>query len=137
MRRFASDVFSAKQITFHFHTPEIKTETPLGANLRREIFLIYKESVNNIVKHSSCTEVEIDFKMEGGFLYLNLKDNGCGFEFVSSNGTEFPTSNGKGGNGLPSMIHRAKELGGEYRIESKQGEGTVIVLRVPLTVKEV
>ncbi len=135
MRRFASDVFAAKQIAFHFQTPELKTETHLGANIRREVFLIFKESINNIIKHSNCSEVNVDFKTEGGFLTLSLQDNGQGFEVVSSNGNGFShngNGNSKGGNGLSSMTRRAKELGGEYRIESKLTKGTTVTLHVPL-----
>ena len=137
MRRFASDVFSAKEIVFRFHAPEMKNDTHLGANIRREVFLIYKESVNNIVKHSKCSEAEVEFKIEDGFLLLSLRDNGCGFEYVSSNAKGF-MSNGssKGGNGLSSMTHRARELGGEYLIESRPTQGTSVTLRVPLSVKE-
>jgi signal transduction histidine kinase len=138
MRRFASDVFAAKQISFHFQTPSLKIETPLGANIRREVFLIFKESVNNIVKHSECSNVEIDFKVEGKMLTLKLQDNGCGFDISSfeTNGNNAST-NGKGGNGLLNMKRRARDLGGDYAIESESGKGTSVILRVPLIVKEI
>ena len=61
MRRFASDIFTARNIRFHFHAPHIAENIQLGANIRREIFLIFKESVNNIVKHSNCTEAHAKF----------------------------------------------------------------------------
>lgn len=127
MRRFASDVFAAKQISFHFQTPSMRTETPLGANIRREVFLIFKESVNNIVKHANCSRVEIDFKIEGKNLILRLQDDGCGFDAEQ----EAVSTNGRG-NGLLSMKRRARELGGEYIIESKSSEGTTVTLNVPL-----
>lgn len=138
MRRFASDVFAAKQISFHFKTPSLKIHAPLGANIRREVFLIFKESVNNVVKHSDCSNVEIDFKVEGKMLTLKLQDNGCGFNVSSyeTNGNNAST-NGKGGNGLLNMKRRAKELGGDYIIDSQSGKGTSVILRVPLIVKEI
>lgn len=132
MRRFASDVFAAKEITFHFQTPDLKTDAHLGANIRREVFLIFKESVNNVVKHANCTNVEIAFKVKDSWLTLNIKDNGNGFDVLSFNNNGHVTTNSKGGNGLPSMKRRAEELGGDYIIESIQGEGTMITLRVPL-----
>lgn len=135
MRRFASDVFAAKEISFHLQTPDLTTEAHLGANIRREVFLIFKESVNNIIKHSDSTNVEIAFKVEGRWLTLSIEDNGCGFDVVSIGSNGYAKSNGKGGNGLPSMKRRAKELGGDYIIESTQNKGTTVTLHVPLVAK--
>jgi signal transduction histidine kinase len=104
---------------------------PLGANIRREIFQIFKESVNNIVKHSGATVAEIDFILEKDVLILILKDNGRGFD-LSANNSDFDWKQNRGGNGLLSMRRRAEELGGEYKIESEIGKGTIATLRVPV-----
>jgi signal transduction histidine kinase len=133
MRRFASDVLASRQIAFRFNVPAFKTEALLGANIRREVFLIFKESVNNITKHANCSTVEVDFKTEGDWLTLQIKDDGCGFDTSRlSDDNSLATSNGKGGNGLPNMKRRAQELGGAFSIESKSNEGTIVTLRVPL-----
>src|SRR6185295_15713656 len=50
------------------------TDIVLGANIRREVFLIFKETINNIVKHSACTRAEIDFRIADGKLLLHVKD---------------------------------------------------------------
>src|SRR6185369_10508063 len=63
MRRFASDSFAIRDICFQFRAPESAIDVRLGANIRREVFLIFKESVNNLVKHSCCTEAEIEFQV--------------------------------------------------------------------------
>src|SRR5205085_8741831 len=63
MHRFAADVFTARNIEFTYSaTPA--DDIALGANLRREVFLIFKESVNNIVKHADCSTVKIELNIE-------------------------------------------------------------------------
>lgn len=129
MRRFASDIFSACQIHFTLRAPHTESDIQLGANVRRELFLIFKESVNNIARHSGCTEAGIEFYAESGSLVLKLSDNGKGFDVkAASAGTRYS----KGGNGLVSMRRRAEELGGSFEINSQPGAGTSIILRVPL-----
>ena len=124
MRRFASDMFTARNIKFQFRT-QFEDDVQLGANVRREVFLIFKESVNNVVKHSHCTEAAAQFSIEDDRLMLQVKDNGQGFEPAALNE---PIS----GNGLPSMCKRATELGGEFEVTSARGQGTTIWLSVPL-----
>lgn len=97
MRRFASDTFGARDIAFRFIAPDAETDVRLGANIRREIFLIFKESINNVVKHSCCTEAEIEFKMADDSLSLRVHDNGRGFDSTKDSD----------GHGLMSMRERA------------------------------
>jgi signal transduction histidine kinase len=56
MRRFASDSFTARNIRFQLRLPNEDEDIRIYASLRREVFLIFKESVNNMVRHSGCTE---------------------------------------------------------------------------------
>jgi ligand-binding sensor domain-containing protein/signal transduction histidine kinase len=131
MRRFASDVFTARQIAFHFRAPDSERDIELGANVRREVFLIFKESVNNVVKHSGCTRAELEFQIEGDWLVLKVTDNGKGFDsMLALDDSATVISSAKGGNGLPSMRKRAQEMGGEFQIVSRIGEGTTATLRV-------
>jgi signal transduction histidine kinase len=130
MRRFASDMFTACDIKFHFHAPSSQSDIQLGANVRREVFLIFKESVNNIVKHSNCTEADATFYTEDGRLTLQISDNGKGFDQALLD--KQPVKACRGGNGLPSMRQRALELGGEFEITSNTGHGTTVRLNVPI-----
>ncbi len=122
MRRFASDVFSARNIEFTFDAPHLTEEFALGANFRREIYLIFKESVNNIVKHSNCTKVEIILSVENSEIRLNLHDDGAGFD--ANETTD--------GHGLASMKARADGLGGKLEIVAGGANGTFITLSAPL-----
>src|SRR5215207_3946033 len=133
MRRFASDILTARGIKFHFSVPDAEDDTQLGANVRREVFLIFKESVNNIFNHTRATEARAEFGVRDGRLTLRLTDNGEGFDPPRPEDTgPFLSAEGGGGNGLASMRKRAAELGGDFRIRSAAGRGTTVVLTVPV-----
>jgi ligand-binding sensor domain-containing protein/two-component sensor histidine kinase len=121
MRRFASDALTSRDIALQFEAPD-EHDFKLGADARREIFFIVKEGVNNIARHSGCTEAAIILKVKEGWLTLELRDNGQGF--ISTQATE--------GNGLTSMRVRARKLGGEFEVVSANGHGTTLRLRVPV-----
>ncbi len=122
MRRFASDVLSARHIAFRFEGPVDDRDIRLGTETRREVLLIFKEAINNIARHSGCAQADIEFKAQGGWLTLQLKDNGTGFD----------TNQSMDGNGLASMRRRAERLGGTLEIISHSGEGTSVILKTSL-----
>ena len=119
MRRHGSEVFPASHIEFQFDAPETAHEIALGADVRRQVFLIFKESVTNIIRHSHCDRAAIRLAVEGSQLVLEVTDNGKGFD---------PTQRSDG-NGLVSMRRRASSLGGTLEVIS--ASGTTIRLRVP------
>jgi PAS domain S-box-containing protein len=131
MRRFASDMFTARNIKFQFRAAHSDEDLQLGANVRREVFLIFKESVNNVVKHSHCTEAQAQFSIEEGRLTLQIKDNGQGFKPAALNDPASGVAI-RGGNGLPSMRQRATELGGEFKVTTAAGQGTTVWLSIPI-----
>ena len=122
MRRFAADMLTARSIELQFQTPYAEKDVQLGANIRREVFLIFKESINNLVKHSGCKRVEVRFQIDEEQLELAISDNGRGFN----------TSADSDGHGLSSMRDRAASLGAQIGIVSQSGHGTTVTLSVPL-----
>lgn len=122
MRRFASDLFTANDIEFSFNAPDLERSVKLDADVRRQIFLIFKESSHNIVRHAGCSSVEVDLRIENHAITLNLKDNGKGFDIAQATR----------GHGLMSMNRRAKALGASLEISTWTGRGTVVSLKVPL-----
>ena len=122
MRRFASDTLATRDITFQFRAPESEFDITLGANLRREVFLIFKESINNLVKHSGCTQADIWFQLSDNTLSLRVSDNGRGFDAGKESD----------GHGLGSLRERARSIGGQLDLVSKIGQGTAVSLSVPL-----
>jgi PAS domain S-box-containing protein len=122
MRHFASDVFTARQIDFRFRAPDAEQDIRVGANFRRELFLLFKEAVNNIVRHSGCSQANIEFRAETDELFLRLSDNGRGFD----------VSQKSNGHGLASMRERTEGLGGRLEILSREGEETTLTFTIPL-----
>ena len=122
MRHFASDVFTARGIDFRLRFPDSERNFRVGANLRREVFLIFKEAVNNSVRHSGCTKAEIEFRVDGHGVFLKFSDNGRGFDVLSKGS----------GHGLASMRARTEGLGGKLEIVSDQGSGTMLTFVIPL-----
>jgi PAS domain S-box-containing protein len=125
MHRFAADVLTAKNIEFTYTASPI-ADIALGANLRREVFLIFKESVNNIVKHADCKKVKIELIIENAEIILRLQDDGKGFAKTEPND----------GHGLVSMHARATGLGGKLEIVSGKISGTIVKLNVPLQLEQ-
>jgi len=122
MRTLTSEVSTACGINVRFRAPEVDEDLPLGANLRREVFLIFKESINNIVKHSGATEAEVEFRLNRDQLFLRVSDNGQGFDLAQESE----------GHGLVSMQERAKDMGGRFEMQSSIGKGAMVTLEVPL-----
>jgi signal transduction histidine kinase len=120
MRRFSSDMFTARNIQFRFNAPA--GDLRLGVDQRRQIFLIFKEGVNNIVRHSDCTEAEVGLTLEANTLVLRVRDNGRGLDL----------SQAGPGNGLIGMQARAGTLGGQMEITRGQDCGTDVTLKIPL-----
>jgi signal transduction histidine kinase len=126
MRRFAADVLAAKGIGLGFSAPHRDDQISLNSNIRREVFLIFKESVNNVVRHSGATRAQIEVGIADGLLRLTISDNGRGFDPESD---PFATD---GGNGIPNISQRAAAMNGRLAIDSGPGSGTRIVLEIPI-----
>ena len=122
MRQFVSDVCTARQIGFRFHTPSPERDIVVGANVRREVFLLFKEAVTNLVRHSGCSDAELEFRMEGDRLTLRVADNGRGFDVARA----------RAGHGLRSMGERAEALGGHLDVLSQPGCGTTLTFIIPV-----
>jgi ligand-binding sensor domain-containing protein/two-component sensor histidine kinase len=122
MRRFASDVFSAQGVDFRLDLPRPGRDIRLGPEMRRELYLIFKEAVNNAARHSGCSAARIVFLVSDGALELSVHDDGMGFD---------PQRDSEG-NGLANMRSRARKLGGELEIVSNKGQGTTVSLIAPL-----
>lgn len=96
----------------------------LPPNQWRQLLLILREALHNVIKHAQATEVRIELVLEADQLLLVVEDNGVGF--VVNAGDELP------GTGLRSQQHRATALGGQILLKSVPGQGTRVSLLVPL-----
>jgi ligand-binding sensor domain-containing protein/signal transduction histidine kinase len=122
MRRFASDLFSYNGVQVRFQAPGAEENPHVDADIRRQVFLIFKESLHNSALHSGCSEVNIRLRLDGGWLEMGLADNGRGFD----------PARVRCGHGLASMAQRAKQLGGALAVETAPGRGATLALRVPV-----
>ena len=122
MRSFSEEILERREIDLEFTAPVVEPDPKLDAVIRRNVYLIFKESVNNIVRHSNASQVKIDFRLADGELILQIGDDGDGFEAAR----EYD------GNGLLSIKKRASDCGGQLEINSATGAGTKIVLRLKL-----
>jgi ligand-binding sensor domain-containing protein/signal transduction histidine kinase len=123
MRRFANDIFSARNIAFSFDGPAVEPTLRIGTDVRRQILLIFKEGINNIARHSECQGAQVGLNIKDGWILMELADDGKGFD---------PTVS-RDGNGLASMRARAARLGGDLQITSAPGVGTQVRVRASLS----
>jgi hypothetical protein len=118
MSRYAAELFDAKEIDYQILIPENLKEIKLTMEQRRDVYLIFKEGVNNLVKYAKCTNALVEIKLNKQQFELLIKDNGKGFD------TKMETNR----NGLKNMKNRANDLYGRLIIESEIGKGTSILL---------
>jgi signal transduction histidine kinase len=120
--RFAQEFLSTAGLRCRLDLPLDLPAIPLAAEKRHQLFLAFKEALNNIVRHARATEVRIALTVEADRFRLTMSDDGCGFSIG-------PTTSH--GNGLTNMAVRLKEIGGACEIESQPGRGTTVRLSVP------
>lgn len=117
---YAENFLKKVPLAFVIKEQDVISDTPVSAELRRNMFLCLKESLNNIYKHSLATELEISFLQNTSEFVMTISDNGIG---IGNDRTE--------GNGLRNMKRRMKELNGEYKILSSE-RGTVLIFKVKI-----
>ena len=120
MKSFAYELLGAKKIDFEFIAGEDIEKFKLPMEVRRNLYLIFKEATNNMVKYSCARRAMFAIRGEKNNLTMIIKDDGIGFN------TGYPTD----GNGLKNMKQRAKEIGADFIIDSHPGNGTTIQLNV-------
>ncbi len=131
-RQFAADVLDAQGIAWQFTAPLEVEKIKLDPEQRRHLFLLFKESFNNIARHAECRNVFIILSVSGNRLIAEIKDDGLGFTPPPPGTAVAVLPKSRGGNGLGNMQARALELGGQLTIDSSPGQGTRLTLAVPL-----
>ena len=121
MKDFASEVFDSQEMLFRFKSEEEDFESKINPMIRKNIYLIFKEAVNNCAKYSLAQNVEIEVGFKNQWFHLSIKDDGKGFDIHES---------GEKGNGLRNMRLRAEQIYGNLTINSQKGEGTSIHFKV-------
>jgi signal transduction histidine kinase len=94
------------------------------ARARHQLFLVFKEALANVVKHSHATAVRIEVRIENAMLHIAVADNGTGL------GQPDPTAGAH--EGLSNMRRRVEKLGGQFQITGEAAQGTTVKYSVPL-----
>ncbi len=115
--QFAVDFLRTAGIRCRVDLPPHPAARPVAAEVRHNLFLVIKESLNNIVHHANATEVFLSIHAGGESLSVVVQDNGRGFNGEVKNNEA---------DGLENMRRRIAEIGGHLQIESEPGKGTRI-----------
>jgi signal transduction histidine kinase len=123
IRQYATQFCETAGLQCLVNVPDGEGKVLLSTEQRRNVFLVVKESLRNIVRHSAASSVEISIVLSGADMTMSIADNGRGF---------VPESNGSFGSGLESMRKRMADLGGVLGIESRPGSGTTLRISLKL-----
>lgn len=119
MERFAFEICNSRNIDLSLQLDELE-KARLTMVQRKNVYLIFKEALNNAVKYSGSQKITVEAVTAGKELTLFIKDEGKGFD----------TSLVKKGNGLDNMKNRAKDLGAVLDVQSVIGEGVIVQLKM-------
>ena len=129
MESFARPLLAAQEINFEFAYDPGVLQMDLNMEHRKNFYLVFKEAVNNVVKYSQATDLEVIINISEANLLLSVRDNGKGFDPLTISGK---SKTSLGGNGLHNMQLRANEMKGKLHIESELGKGTLLLLSFPV-----
>jgi len=110
-------------VTINFnHHADIKK---LNGDLEVTLFRVVKELINNTLKHAKADTININLDREENLIVLKFNDNGQGFDVEST-----LSQNLQKGLGLSNLISRVKAINGTFKIDSKKGYGTSVLIKV-------
>lgn len=120
LQEYAQPLMESKNIDFSFVSDPALEEIPISMEVRRNLYLIGKEAINNLVKYSQATEATVRFDKQGHQLQVLIEDNGQGFDATQTSQRT----------GQTSMQQRAEAIGGRLEVRSEPGHGTRLELIV-------
>jgi signal transduction histidine kinase len=123
-KEFASELLEPLNIEIAFEGMDLLLEQNLDLEKRKNLYLIFKEALNNAAKYSQCSHIQVSFKPNGqsGTYQLVITDDGKGFDLQQVSK----------GNGLTHIKERAEKIKGKLEIKSEISKGTQVVLDLAL-----
>ncbi len=97
------------------------------SSVSADVVQLVREALSNVRRHANASTCRVSLRLDGHTAVLEIDDDGKGFDLVAV----------KKGLGLDNLRSRAQGLGGEGRIDSVAGEGTVVTIRLPVRAPEV
>jgi signal transduction histidine kinase/ligand-binding sensor domain-containing protein len=122
--KYAQEYLALAGLRYRLEVPPQLPATPIAPELRHNVFLVAKEAINNIVKHSKASSVWLRLTLDTNRFLLEIEDDGRGLVAADEQ---------KGRSGLRNMRKRMEEIGGEFLIAPRPEGGTRVRLSVPLT----
>ena len=122
--KYAQDYLALAGIRYRLDVPSQLPDANIAPDLRHNVFLAFKESVNNVVKHAKAGEVKIRLRLDAGKFTIEIEDDGRG-----------PGDAAKktGRNGLRNMRKRMEDVGGTFTMDPGAERGTIVRLTSPIT----
>jgi signal transduction histidine kinase len=117
--KYAQEYLALAGLKYRLDVPSQLPATPISPELRHNLFLVAKESINNIVKHAGATSAWLRLQLEVDGFLLEIEDDGKGLG---------PNAENKGRSGLKNMRKRMEDIGGRFEIGPRDGSGTRIRL---------
>jgi len=122
--KYAQDYFALAGVSYRAELPAAVPPEPILPEVRHNVFLAFKEAVNNVVKHAHAGEARVNLELEPDKFILTVADNGCGLGNISGK---------KLRNGLKNMRQRLANVHGEFDLAPGEQGGTVVKLTVPIS----
>ncbi len=124
--KYAQEYLAMADLKYRLEVPPQLPNTPISPELRHNVFLAAKESVNNVVKHARATSAWLRLHLDPHQFTLEIEDNGKGIA---------PADEKKGRNGLRNMRKRMEDVGGKFEMSRGSEGGTKVRLIAPLNSK--
>jgi signal transduction histidine kinase len=112
-----NEFFSAIGISFQVNNIEKSDDIKLPMEYKQNLLLMFKEAINNAIKHSGCNKITLDAFYKNDLIEIKLKDDGNGFNV---NEVKF-------GEGIKNMKNRANKLKSNLKLDSESGKGTTVI----------
>jgi signal transduction histidine kinase len=122
MRRYALDILDNTEILYRVDISEPDGRVVMNMEQRRDLFMAFKEGLNNLVKYSGAKQAEIMIRLEDRTVQMKIKDDGRGFD---PDQVEY-------GNGLKNMKQRTDNWSGVFTLTTAVGRGTELNFIFPI-----
>lgn len=123
LKQYMAEVLESQDVEVHFSAPADSKSLKIDLRHRKEMYLAFKEIINNAAKYAACTNFYFEIRKEKGHILALIRDDGRGME----------TDHEHSGNGLKNIESRILQTGGQITRNSAPGTGVKYEIRIPIT----
>jgi ligand-binding sensor domain-containing protein/signal transduction histidine kinase len=121
--KYAQEYLALARLRYRLDVPESLPTVPIPPDVRHNVFLAFKEAVNNVVKHAQASSAQVRLRLEPNRFILEIQDDGCGLAGGQDKAAR---------NGLRNMRKRMEDISGDFSVGPAPGGGTRVRLTAPL-----